>query len=149
MIVESATVIHVQGDTVTVAAAIKTTCNGCQANDDCGTGVVSRALAPKTQQLTLKTPTPVKVGDIVKIGVPEVGILAASAWLYLLPLVVFLLSALMFNFLLPALGLTSELWVLLASGTVTLVGFLLTSRHLKSIETAKFQPVILSNTEFH
>ncbi len=149
MIVESATVIDVKGDVVTVQAAIKTTCNGCQANDDCGTGVISRALAPKSQQLTLKTPTPVKVGDVVKIGVPEKGVLTASAWLYLLPLTVFLLTALLFNFILPVVGFTNELWVLLASSIVTFVGFLLSSRHLKSIETAKFQPVILSNTDFH
>ncbi|NMH58935.1 SoxR reducing system RseC family protein [Alteromonas ponticola] len=148
MIVENATVIAVNDEWVTVEAAIKTTCNGCQASDDCGTGVVSRALAPRAQQLTIKTPMAVKVGDVVKVGVPEVGILAASAWLYLLPLGVFLVSALVFSSLLPSLGLISELWVLLASASVTLVGFVQTSRWLKSKDSTKYQPVILSSSDF-
>ncbi|MCW8092900.1 SoxR reducing system RseC family protein [Alteromonas sp. ASW11-130] len=147
MIVERATVICVQGDTVTVEAAIKTTCNACQVNQDCGTGVVSRALAPRTQQLTFKTPVPTKIGDVVKVGVPEAGILSASAWLYLAPLIVFLISALVFNNMLPSLGLYSELWVVLGSGIVTFLGGVLTSRYLKSKDTAKFQPVILSATD--
>ncbi|MCW8107387.1 SoxR reducing system RseC family protein [Alteromonas ponticola] len=144
MIVENATVISVHGDMVTVEAAIKTTCNGCQVNEECGTGVVSRALAPKTQQLTIKTPMVVKVGDVVKVGVPEVGILTASAWLYLMPLAVLLISALFFSSLFPLLGLNSEIWVILASILVTFIGFGFTSRRLKSIDSTKYQPVILS-----
>jgi len=52
MIRETATVVAVNGDTVTVEAAIKSTCNACQAQSDCGTGVISRALAPKTPPVT-------------------------------------------------------------------------------------------------
>ncbi|MEC8377515.1 MAG: SoxR reducing system RseC family protein, partial [Pseudomonadota bacterium] len=71
MIKETATVVAVDGDKVTVEAAIKSTCNSCQAQSDCGTGVVSRALAPKTQYLTLNTPMTVQVGQQVTVGIPE------------------------------------------------------------------------------
>ena len=87
MIRETATVVAIDGDSVTVEAAIKSTCNACEAQSDCGTGVISRAIAPKTQQLTLRTPMPVRIGQKVTVGIPEAGILSASAWLYLLPLV--------------------------------------------------------------
>jgi positive regulator of sigma E activity len=38
MIKETATVVAVDGDVVTVEAAIKSTCNACQAQSDCTTG---------------------------------------------------------------------------------------------------------------
>ena len=93
MIKETATVVAVDGDFITVEAAIKTTCSSCQAQSDCGSGVISRALSPRTQQLSLRSPVPCKVGDTVRIGVPEAGVVAASLWLYVVPLIVLVISA--------------------------------------------------------
>ena len=76
MIKETATVVAIDGDKVTVEAAIKSTCSACSAQEDCGTGVISRALAPKTQQLVLRTPMSVRLGQQVTVGIPEAGILA-------------------------------------------------------------------------
>ncbi|RDV29337.1 transcriptional regulator [Alteromonas aestuariivivens] len=146
MITESARVVAVSGDRVTVEAAIKTTCSSCQAQSDCGSGVISRALAPKVQQLTVSTPVPVKVGDMVQIGLPEAGLVSASAWLYLVPLMIFLFSAMILNSWLPTLGLSSELWVLLGSALVTLAGFVLISGHLKKLDKSRFQPVLLNTS---
>ncbi|WP_414827980.1 SoxR reducing system RseC family protein [Alteromonas sp. H39] len=147
MITETATVVAVEGDRITVEAAIKTTCSTCQAQSNCGTGAISRAIAPKTQQLTLQSPMPVNVGDTVSVGIPESGIVSASALLYIVPLLVFLLSAALFNTMLPAIGLTSELWVLAGAGLSTLAGFVVISGLLKKMDGAKFQPVLLSKTD--
>lgn len=146
MIKESATVIAVDGDLVTVEAAIKTTCSSCQAQSDCGSGVISRALSPRTQQLTLRSPVPCKVGETVSIGVPEAGVVAASLWLYIVPLLVLVVSAIAAGQWLPAIGLDSELWTLATSLLLTCASFVLISGHLKKIDQSSFQPVILSTT---
>lgn len=147
MITETATVVAVDRDWITVEAAIKTTCSTCQAQSDCGTGAISRAIAPKTQQLTLQSPMPVTVGDTVRVGIPEAGIVSASALLYVVPLLVFIVSAALFNTMLPALGLASELWVLAGAGLSTLAGFVVISGLLKKMDGARFQPVLLSKVE--
>lgn len=144
MITETAKVVAVEGDWVTVEAAIKTTCSSCQAQSDCGTGAISRAIAPKSQQLTLRTPFPVKVGDEVKVGIPEVGLVAASAWLYLAPLLIFITSALLFSQLFAGSG---EGWVVLASALTMVAGFVAVSRFIKRLDNTRFQPVILASQQ--
>jgi sigma-E factor negative regulatory protein RseC len=143
MIKETATVVAVDGDLVTVEAAIKSTCSSCQAQSDCGTGLVSRALAPKTQQLTLRSPMPVNVGQQVSVGIPEAGVLSASAWLYLMPLIVFMASFVLSSFSLVALGLEQELWALLPSGVVTFFAYRFIARKLHKTESSKYQAVLL------
>ena len=147
MIRETATVVAVNGDTVTVEAAIKSTCNACQAQSDCGTGVISRALAPKTQQLTLRTPMPVRVGQEVIVGIPEAGILSASAWLYLLPLIAFIGAYSVSISLLSSNGFTHELWAMLPSGLVTFLTYKLSAYKLRCVERTKYQPVLLGQQD--
>ena len=147
MIRETATVVAVDGDSVTVEAAIKSTCNACQAQRDCGTGVISRAIAPKTQQLTLRTPVPVRIGQQVTVGIPEAGILSASAWLYLLPLIVFIGSYSVSMSMLSTTSFTHELWAMLPSALVTFITYKLIAYKLHRVERTKYQPVLLSQQE--
>lgn len=147
MIRETATVVAVDGDSVTVEAAIKTTCNACQAQSDCGTGVISRAIAPKTQQLTLRTPVPVRIGQQVTVGIPEAGILSASAWLYLLPLIAFIGSYSASMSMLSTTSFTHELWAMLPSALVTFITYKLIAYKLHRVERTKYQPVLLSQQE--
>ena len=147
MIRETATVVAVDGDTVTVEAAIKSTCNACQAQSDCGTGVISRAIAPKTQQLTLRTPMPVRIGQQVTVGIPEAGILSASAWLYLLPLIAFIGSYFASVSLLSSTGFNHELWAMLPSAFVTFFIYKLIAYKLHRVERTKYQPVLLGQQD--
>ncbi|QJR82095.1 SoxR reducing system RseC family protein [Alteromonas pelagimontana] len=142
MITETARVVAVDGDKVTLEAAIKSTCSSCQAQANCGSGVISRAMAPKTQQLTVTALFPVSVGDSVKVGIPEAGILAASGWLYLVPLLIFIGCALLLTELLPKIGFNSELWVVAGSIAATMAGFIWISGYLKQFDKRRFQPVI-------
>jgi sigma-E factor negative regulatory protein RseC len=144
MIKETATVIAVDGDQVRIEAQIKSTCASCQASDNCGTSTVAKAFAPKSQQLTLATPVPVKVGDLVSVGIPEQGVLMASGLLYVAPLLLFISSAFLFTAVLPWLGIVGELWVLLCALVTTLFGFVLLSGVIKRLDKHRFQPVILS-----
>lgn len=144
MITETATVVKVKGDQVTLEAQIKTSCNACQQQDDCGTGVVAKAMAPKSQQLVLATPLPLQQGDLVKVGIPEESVVTASAWLYLAPLVLFIGAFSGLNAILQQLPFYHELLVLAGALVVSGVGFLAISRYLKRLDIRRFQPVILS-----
>lgn len=147
MIKETAMVIAVDGDSVTVEAAIKSTCNACQAQSDCGTGVISRAIAPKTQQLTLRTPMTVNVGQKVIVGIPEAGILSASAWLYLLPLITFMGTYSAFMSVLSGTAIAHELWATIPSAFTTFVVYKLIAYKLKWVESTKYQPVLLGTSD--
>ena len=144
MITERATVVAVEGDKVTVEAAIKTTCNGCQAQSDCGSGAIATAFAPKVQRLELTSPLPVKVGDEVSVGIPEAGVLSASALLYIVPLLVLISSALALDSLLPTIGLVTELGVFIGSISATFVSYIVLSGRIKKLDTQRFQPVLIN-----
>ena len=147
MIKETATVVAVDGDKVTVEAAIKSTCNSCQAQSDCGTGVVSRALAPKTQYLTLNTPMTVQVGQQVTVGIPEAGVLSASAWLYLLPLFTFIVAFFTISEALLMVEIRHELAALLPTVAITYGVYRFIASKLSKIESSKYQPVLLKHIE--
>ena len=149
MIKETATVVAVDGDTITVEAAIKSTCNACQAQSDCGTGVISRAIAPKTQQLTLRTPMPVRVGQQVTVGIPEAGVLSASAWLYLLPLIAFIGAYSAFVSLLSTTSFSHELWALFPSALVTFLTYKFIAFKLDRVERTKYQPVLFGQQDLN
>lgn len=143
MIKETAIVVAVEGDKITVEAAIKSTCSSCQVQSDCGTGVVSRALAPKTQQLVLHTPMPVNVGQRVTVGVPEAGVLSASAWLYILPLLTFIGTTLFASLLFESFGLFHELWPMVPAIATTYFAYRGIARHLSRLDNGKYQAVLL------
>lgn len=143
MIIEQARVVKIEGEWVLLEAAVRSTCGSCQAQNNCGTGTVAKAFAGKTQQIEMRTSTPLRVGDIVTLGIPEKRILFASALLYLLPLLVFMLSSLAANLL---LGADSAEWTVLCfSLFTTLISLILLSRRIKRWDKGHFEPVILNN----
>ncbi len=144
MISERATVVAVNGDTVIVEAAIKTTCNGCQAQSECGTGAIATAFAPKVQRLELHSPMPVNVGDEVSVGIPEAGVLSASALLYVVPLLVLIGSALVFDAWLPQLGIDHDLAIFAGSVVTTFVAYVVLSGRIKKLDTQRFKPILIN-----
>ena len=136
MIEETAKVVAIDGDLVTVEAAVKSTCSGCKAKEDCGTGAIARAFSHKFQTLHLRSPFPVKLGQNVTIGIHEKSILVASWWLYLVPLLVFV----MFNILLfSQLSSFHELTVCLLALLPTLASFFWVSKKIKSLDKVYIQ----------
>jgi sigma-E factor negative regulatory protein RseC len=126
-----------------VETQIKTTCGGCQANDDCGTGIVARAFSPKKEQLILDCDQTVKVGQQVKLGIPEERLLSASALVYLLPLVCMACAALFAQFALTSVGIQGEGWVILSALISAIFSFYAVSQYLKKDKQADYQPQLL------
>ncbi|WP_100643311.1 SoxR reducing system RseC family protein [Alteromonas facilis] len=143
MVEEMGEVVAVDNGWITVQTQIKSTCNACHANDDCGTGIVARALAPKVEALRFKTDLPVSVGSRVRLGIQEDALLSASFMLYMLPLIILIISVMLFSHLLPMFQLEHEGWVLLATVLTCLFSFSRLSRHLKQREQQHYQPQLL------
>ncbi|MFT4937068.1 MAG: sigma-E factor negative regulatory protein RseC [Paraglaciecola sp.] len=132
-----------------IETQIKTTCGGCQANDNCGTGIVAKAFTPKKEQLYLACDETVSVGQQVKLGIPEESLLMASALVYLLPIVVVLLTAVIAQFVLPQLGLHAEGWVVLSAILAALGCFKQVSVYLKHNKQAEYQPQLIGLLPWH
>lgn len=143
MIEEIGTVTAVEGDQVTVETKIKSTCGSCQAQSDCGTGAIARALTPRPETMTFNSDLPLTVGSKVRIGIPEEALLMASVWLYVIPVLTLIFSALILSAVLPLIGMQHELWLVFGSITATFFGFVILSGSLKRKETVQYQPRLL------
>lgn len=144
MIEEIGTITAVDNDHIWVETEIKSTCGACAAKDNCGTGVVAKAFAPKKELLILRCSKRASVGQKVKLGIPENHLLSASALVYMLPLLVLLLSALSSQWLFSQLGLNSELWIIAFSAMTTFLCFRWVKHALSGESSRQFQPRLLA-----
>lgn len=139
MITETATVTNIDGDEVTVSASVKSGCSQCQVADDCGTSSVAKAFTPRQQLLVLRSPLPLKVGDLVLLGIPEQQVLLASWMLYVVPL----LMLIGVSVALTTVTVWHELAVFGLALVATTLSFWLVSRYFKKQKSAKYEPVII------
>ena len=95
MMEELATVVAISSDNaidndfsvVTVESIIKSTCSSCKQIDSCGSGQVSKAIPQKKLSVELMTQLPVKIGDVIVLGLSEKGLLQTAWQVYLWPLI--------------------------------------------------------------
>ncbi|MEI8647774.1 SoxR reducing system RseC family protein [Paraglaciecola sp. Hal342] len=118
MIEEIGTVIEVQkrqsGQFIRIATEVKSTCGSCHAKDNCGTGVIARALANKRDALWMACDEKVEVGQDVS-SIAESMLLRASLLVYMLPLITMLIVATVTTLLLSSCAIEGEGWVILSS----------------------------------
>jgi sigma-E factor negative regulatory protein RseC len=96
MIEENATVVAIQVVSkdvqkgflkkITVESEIKSSCSGCKQVDNCGSGQVAKAFPQVKLKLVLDTNLPVKVGDVVVLGLSDKHLLLSAWQVYLWPL---------------------------------------------------------------
>lgn len=143
MIEEIGKVVAVEPGFAWVETQVKTTCSSCVANDNCGTGLVAKAFTPKPEHLLIPTPSPLQVGQSVKIGIPEQHLLSASMWMYLVPVMALLASAAM----LQNLTTLPELAVIVLSFSATFLAYWGVSRRLKSADYKdRYHPIFMGAT---
>ncbi|MCS4305816.1 sigma-E factor negative regulatory protein RseC [Rheinheimera pacifica] len=124
MVEEIATVAACEGDGVWLTTTPVASCNACNVSDDCGTGIIAKTLTPRQQRFFVATALPLLPGEQVKIGLNEQSLIMAALMVYLLPLVLLILLALLGN----AAGL-AEGWVMLLALAGTASGFMLARRY--------------------
>ncbi|MCJ8320324.1 MAG: SoxR reducing system RseC family protein [Colwellia sp.] len=117
MMEELATVIAINDtsseegySTVTVQSQIKSTCSSCKQIDSCGSGQVSKAIPQKQLNVKLITQLPVKIGDIIVLGLSEKGMLQVAWQVYLWPLLGLIIFSGLGQYLIQQGILPSELF---------------------------------------
>lgn len=70
-----------------------THCDRCLRGEGCGAGVFSRLFAGRRAELQLTTDLDLEPGQPVRVGLPSAALVGLAAWMYGLPVVVFILAA--------------------------------------------------------
>lgn len=82
-------------------------------------------------------------GEQVRLGIQEESLLAASAMMYIVPLVGLIMSALIGQFLFPQLGLIGEGWVIGFTAIGVYLTFKLVKMWTRKQCKRQFEPVLL------
>lgn len=115
MIRELGEVVAVEKGWVQVSTQLKTGCNGCQHQNHCGAGLLSKAFPQRSGIIHLPVEQEFKVGEQVELLLPEKAMVRFSLLLYGVPILAFAIAALVGQWLWP----TKELAVI---GFTVLVG---------------------------
>ncbi|WP_214000446.1 SoxR reducing system RseC family protein [Arsukibacterium sp.] len=121
MIEQIATVLAVESDGVWLGTTPVTTCNACHASDDCGTGIVAKTMTPRQNRFFVKTALPLLPGEQVKVATAGQQLVIAALLVYLLPLVLMIIAALLVHLGWQA----AENWVMLAAAVGAVAGLLI------------------------
>lgn len=144
MIEETARVIATEGDYALLQAERKSSCQTCAANKGCGTAVLSKVIGNRFTSFKALNSLDVKVGDEVIVGINEDALLKGSFAVYIIPLLIFLLFALLTDAVGAIWGLEGEVHIILG-GFAGLITGLFIIRHLfsRKINETRLKPVIL------
>ena len=95
MIEERATIISCDAGYAVVETQRKTSCGACSMNKACGTGVLAKVFKDKVARLRVKNTIEAAVGEEVIVGVEEAAMVRGSFLVYMLPLLMLILFALL------------------------------------------------------
>ena len=139
MIEEPGQVVAVEQDRIWVQTIRLSACQSCAAQKGCGQKLLNSMSAGRAQQIAVQNHLGARVGDQVVIGIPESALLAASAWVYLVPLLAMIGTAILAQKWLqwPDSG------VALAGAIGLALGFVLVRRASVQREESRFQPRLL------
>ena len=76
---ELATVVAIEGDHAWVVCERRSACSGCQQQSNCGTGTVAKAFPLKAPRLRVRLTAEVRVGQQVRLGIPQESLLRGAA----------------------------------------------------------------------
>lgn len=108
MIKEIGEVVQIEGDEIWVKTQVTSTCNSCAAKSNCGTSSIAKAFGDKSVVNQVNNELGAQLNDQVEIGIPEHSLVQGAFLLYLLPLLVAILFALIGQFWLSRFILVSE-----------------------------------------
>ncbi|HBO39492.1 MAG TPA: hypothetical protein DD638_12605 [Pasteurellaceae bacterium] len=95
MMTESAVVIDYESGIATVKCQSQSACGSCSAKTACGTSALAKLTGEKGEHI-FRVPTimPLKVGQMVEIGLSERSLLLSALLLYVVPLITLLVATL-------------------------------------------------------
>ncbi len=97
MLEEEAKVVSAEGDFITVEVVRQSACGTCSAKAGCGVEVVSRIAGSRVRTMTLQVRNTIgaEVGDHVIVAVPDAVMVKSSMLVYITPLVLMVLGAIL------------------------------------------------------
>jgi len=93
MILQPARVIAETNTSYLLETLPKSACPRCEAGKGCGGGILAQAFANKTYQLSINKNTQLQPDQLVQIGIKSSLLVRASLLLYLLPLILMIVVA--------------------------------------------------------
>jgi sigma-E factor negative regulatory protein RseC len=93
MIEEIASVIAVEGDVAIIRVEKTSSCGSCQASGSCGTSSLAAFFNFQPPQLKIRNTLDAKPGDQVVVGIEENSLVAGSFLIYIVPLLLLILFA--------------------------------------------------------
>lgn len=117
MLEEQALVVSVEAGGALVETCRQSACQSCSAKSHCGHSLLGKISKGQTQQFTVKTELVLQPGDKVMLGLGEGAFLRGSALVYLMPVIIMMIMAVLgeqlagvnsgLSFVLAAVGLAS------------------------------------------
>ena len=97
MVEEQGRVVALEPGAVWVETVRATACQSCSANKACGHAVMDRNAPGSKARIRVLCEQPISVGSQVIVGIPEGALLKGALLIYLLPLVLLFIGALIGN----------------------------------------------------
>lgn len=140
MLKESAVVISYENGVAKVKCQSHGACGQCSAKNSCGTSALSELNGKRGEHFfSVESLIPLRVGQIVEIGLEEKSILFSALLMYIVPLATLLLATVLSNFISE-----NELIRALMIFFFTAFSFLAMKRYTKKLgKQTEFQPVLL------
>ncbi|MEH8112709.1 SoxR reducing system RseC family protein [Aeromonas veronii] len=140
---ELATVVAIEGDHAWVECERRSACSGCQQQSNCGTGTVAKAFPLKAPRLRVRLTAEVRVGQQVRLGIPQESLLRGAALVYVLPLFCLLAGALLGQLWLVPLLSGGEGITILCCLLGGVLGFLLVRYFSNRLDQGRYGPQML------
>lgn len=140
---ELATVVAIEGDHAWVECERRSACSGCQQQSSCGTGTVAKAFPLKAPRLRVRLTAEVRVGQQVRLGIPQESLLRGAALVYVLPLFCLLAGALLGQLWLVPLLSGGEGITILCCLLGGVLGFLLVRYFSNRLDQGRYGPQML------
>lgn len=143
MIEETAHVVETKGEYAWVETERRSSCSSCTVKG-CGTGALSNVLGKRSQRLKVLNPIDAKPGEDVVVGIREQDLLKGSLAVYIVPLLLMLMGAMLGELLAPQWGSESEALSLIFGLLGLIGGFFWLHRYNHALSReGRFMAVIL------
>ncbi len=135
---ERALVLEVKGEQVHVQTQRVSACQSCQIKSSCGQSLLSKIGSEKTIEFVVDNSLSAKPGDIVVVSIPDQGLLLASSLMFMLPLSLMVVAAMLAG----AAGL-GEAGSIILGVSGLFAGFWFARRYSQSMHAdERFKPVM-------
>ena len=142
MLHETGRVIGLDGDYAIVQTARQSTCNRCNLKQGCGSGVLAQWLGHRYTKLRVLNQQQAAIGDSVTLAVSAKALLTSACLVYLLPLLLLALFALLSQWLFPE---AAEIIHVMSGGCGLIIGLWL-APHLAAGNAIHSPSMVVSAT---